>query len=78
LISFEIEPNRPHKFCRCDAPWIARDVKRAARPWFVTVVARLDEAPAISMGRAGIEPATLGLKVDVIVSRELASAVEMA
>ena len=30
------------------------------------------------MGRAGIEPATLGLKVDATVSRELADAAQLA
>ena len=35
-------------------------------------------APEWSMGRAGIEPATLGLKVDASFSRELAATVRMA
>jgi len=36
---------------------------RAYALCYVIAVAILDEAPAYSMGRAGIEPATLGLKV---------------
>jgi hypothetical protein len=44
---------------------------RAYALWYVTAVASLDEATAYSMGRAGIEPATLGLKVEAsLVARQ--------
>jgi len=75
LIVSETEPIDRHKLAAATPRRSLATSKRAAHALnqlqhtrayallYVTSVAILDETPAYSMGRAGIEPATLGLKV---------------